>query len=144
LRPGGHLLLATVNREWSGFNPSPFHTRYLSASELSRDLEASGFSVEIQAGFQEESSALSSAVGLIRRAAVLFHLIPPTMSGKALLKHIFYGRLEPVPARLASRLPSKRHAPPAPGSPRSLVALPAEAALTRYRVLYAAARKNFS
>ena len=34
LRPGGKLLIVTVNPEWDGFNPSPLWTRYWSAAEL--------------------------------------------------------------------------------------------------------------
>lgn len=133
LRPDGHLLIASVNREWSGFNPSPYHTQYLSASELHVRLEEKGFSVELHAGFREPRSVLSYAIGVVRRAAVALNLIPRTMRGKALLKHLFYGRLEPVPARLAADQ----------GSFETLVPLPSATPLTRYRVLYAAARKNF-
>jgi len=134
LRPGGHLLLATVNCEWSGFNPSPYHTHYLPASELSRSLLESGFAVALQAGFPEQPSVLASTIGAVRRAAVALDLIPHTMGGKALLKHVFYGRLRPVPTRLL----------PGQGSLETLVPLTILTDLTRYRVLYASARKNFS
>ena len=134
LRPGGHLLIATVNREWKGFNPSPFHTRYLAAAELREGLEASGFAVELHAGFPERPSLLSEATGLVRRAAVALHLVPRTMAGKTFLKRMFYGRLEPIPPRL-----DLRH-----GLEERFQPLHGKTDLTRYRVLYAAARKNFA
>ncbi len=149
LRPGGRLLIATVNREWSGFNPSPFHTHYLSASELRWSLEESGYTVELQVGFPEPPSAFSSAIGGLRRAAVALNLVPRTMRGKALLKRLFYGRLNPVPARIELQ-PSPNRDREGAGSPspqntlHSLAALDASTDLTRYRVLYAAARKDFS
>jgi len=34
LRPGGKLLISSVNCRWSGFNPSPFSTKYFDAAEL--------------------------------------------------------------------------------------------------------------
>src|SRR5262249_1639605 len=34
LRPGGRLLVCTVNRAWRGFNPSPFSVRYFDANEI--------------------------------------------------------------------------------------------------------------
>jgi hypothetical protein len=74
---------------------------------------------------------LSSAVSLLRRSAVALGLVPRTMTGKAWLKRIFYGRLEPVPARLDSN----RFPPP------SLEDLRSDTDVSRYRVLYAAARK---
>lgn len=130
LRPGGYLLITTVNPEWSGFNPSPRHTRYLAASELAASLEACGFAVEVKAGFAEQDTLASRAIGLIRRAAVACGLVPRTMAGKRFLKRIFYGRLEPIPARLDPRRFSL--SPPSP--------LPS-GGLSRFRVLYAAARK---
>ena len=54
LRPGGRLLLTTPNR--LTFSPgrdtplNPFHTRELSAAELSELVRAAGFSVELLAG----------------------------------------------------------------------------------------------
>jgi SAM-dependent methyltransferase len=132
LRPGGHLRIVTVNREWRGFNPSPHAVRYFSAAELHEALSAAGFRVVLEAAFPEQPSASSALIGGIRKLAVRLHLIPRTMSGKALLKRLFMGRLSPIPERLE-----------AAAEPEALQ--PAEQAdLARYRVLYATARKELS
>ena len=96
LRPGGTLLIVTVNPEWHGFNPSPLSTRYWSARDLLALLREGGFAARVQGGFFEKAGWATSAIGLIRRVAVALNLIPRTMQGKALLKWIFYGRLKAV------------------------------------------------
>lgn len=131
LRPGGILLIATVNREWSGFNPSPFHTRYFSASELKEALARQRFAAEIRAGFPERRGVSSRLVREVRRAAVAARLIPRTMAGKELLKRLFYGPLEEIPRELE----------PARGSPWPISAIGPATDLSRYRTLYAEARK---
>jgi SAM-dependent methyltransferase len=130
LKPGGTLLISTVNREWSGFNPSPFHTHYFSAAELAEALTRSGFAVQVRAGFPERRGIADDLLGAVRRAAVSMRLIPRTMTGKAFLKRLFYGRLQEIPRELAPERESLGTFAPAPGSD-----------LSRYRVLYAEARK---
>jgi SAM-dependent methyltransferase len=101
LRPGGRLLISTVNREWPQFNPSPFSVHYPSASEMNAMLCAAGFRSRIQGAFADDGGGLARrAVRLIRRTAVRLRLIPDTMKGKEMLKRIFYGRLEPIPFEL--------------------------------------------
>jgi SAM-dependent methyltransferase len=101
LAPGGKLLVATVNREWPQFNPSPFSLWYPSARELSEALKAVGFEVVVKGGFPDErGSLISRFVAVVRRMAIRLHLIPRTMKGKELFKRIFYGRLKPIPAEL--------------------------------------------
>jgi SAM-dependent methyltransferase len=132
LRPGGSLLIATVNREWSGFNASPFHVRYYSAAELRERLVAAEFAVDLQAGFPETLGALSQLTSMVRRIAVSLGLLPRTMAGKAFLKRLFYGTLEPIPARLDLRsFPSPR-----------FTAIDAGADLSSLRVIYARASKT--
>ena len=114
LRPGGTLLIVTVNPEWGGFNPSPLATRYWRASELRSGLDAAGFQTRAQGAFPESSSGFPAAIGLIRRAAVQLKLIPRTMQGKAVLKRMFYGPLEGLPERLSStRFPPLEELDPA-------------------------------
>lgn len=130
LRPGGALLIVTVNPEWSGFNPSPLKTRYWSAADLRTALREGGFAARVQGAFPETTGCTAAAIGWVRRAAVGLNLVPRTMQGKALLKRIFYGSLRGVPSRLGAS--SQR--------PR-LEELDA-AGSRRYRVLYATARKD--
>jgi SAM-dependent methyltransferase len=94
LRPAGSLLVCTVNREWSGFNPSPFSVRYYSAPELRALLEGEGFRVEVLGGFAASPRTLRDRiVGAVRSAAVALHLIPKSMKGKQWLKRLFLGKL---------------------------------------------------
>jgi len=130
LRPSGTLLISTVNREWSGFNPSPFSCRYFSASELADALARHGFGVQVRAGFAERTGPSALLVNAVRRAAVALRLIPRTMARKALLKRLFYGPLKELPAELE----------PAQGTHGPFIPVPG-ADLNRYRVLYAEARK---
>ncbi len=130
LRPGGTLLVSTVNREWTGFNPSPFHTRYFSASELKDALSRAGFAANLKAGFAERRGFRDRLIGAVRRAAVGARLIPATMAGKAFLKRLFYGSLEPIPRELEPGRASSQLVPIGPGSD-----------LRGYRTLYAEARK---
>jgi len=130
LRPGGSLLIVTANPDWTGFNPSPLHTRYWSARDLRAALREAGFEPRVEGAFPETSSWTGWVTGLIRRAAVAWNLIPRTMQGKALLKRVFYGPLNAVPRRtgVAGLLPV-------------LEELDARAS-RRCRVLYAAAQKS--
>ncbi len=130
LRPGGTLLIVTVNPEWTGFNPSPLKTRYWSASDLLTDLSKAGFEARVQGAFPETTGWKSSAIALVRRAAVTLKLVPRTMRGKALLKRIFYGRLQAVQALTG-----------ASGQPPALEELDDRADTSRYRVLYVTAQK---
>lgn len=131
LRPGGRLLIVTVNREWSSFNPSPHAVRYFSASELQAELAQAGFRATVEAAFPEERSAVSAVVGQIRKLAVRLRLIPRTMGGKTLLKRLFMGRLSPIPQNLDAIC-----------GPEGLAPAGLCADLTRFRVLYATARKE--
>lgn len=130
LRDGGVLLICTINREWSDFNPSPFSTRYFSAQELSELLQEHQFRVEIYGAFPVKSGSIRDlVVSFIRRTAVALHLIPKTMKGKELLKRLFLGKLVPMPAEVADGMAD--YAPPRPLSSDSMSA--------QYRVLYAIA-----
>jgi SAM-dependent methyltransferase len=95
LRPGGVLLIATVNPRWRGFHPSPFAQRYFSAAELHDLLAAGGFSVETAGAFPETAgSARERLVSRLKRVASSAGVIPRTMRGKEALKRIFFGSLE--------------------------------------------------
>jgi ubiquinone/menaquinone biosynthesis C-methylase UbiE len=129
LGPGGRLLIATVNREWAGFNPSPFSVRYFSAAELRAELYEAGFHVTMRAGFAEDDSLAARVIRAIRKLAVTLDLVPRTMRGKALLKRMFYGELQPIPGRLDLReFPLPR-----------FEEINAATDLSRFRVLYAEA-----
>jgi SAM-dependent methyltransferase len=128
LRIGGKLLLATANPEWRGFHPSPLSSRYLSAAELKGTLQACRFEPHLLAGFPERMDWVAS----VRRAAVAFGWMPKTMTGKALLKRLFYGPLQSIPSQLS----------PHEITPEAMTAVREDLDLRNYRVLYADAAKN--
>lgn len=131
LRPRGVLLISSVNHRWSGFNPSPFSTRYYDAAELAEALKSLGFGVSMYGGFPENTSGvIHKAIGAFRKAAVRLHLIPNTQKSKEWLKRIFYGKLQPIPREL----------PPAVTAPAALDALAPPYASDSYRFIYCAAR----
>jgi SAM-dependent methyltransferase len=137
LRPGGTLLIVTVNPEWTGFNPSPLSTRYWSAGDLFKALREAGFAARVQAAFPETATWAAWATDVVRRAAVAMRLVPRTMRGKALLKRIFYGRLKAVPQLVGASVQ-----PPALEELNELNELDARPVTpSRYRVLYVTASK---
>jgi SAM-dependent methyltransferase len=131
LRPGGKLLIVTVNPGWTGFNPSPFHARYWSADDLLAALREADFEAGVQGAFPETAGWTTRPISLVRRTAVALNLIPRTMRSKALLKRLFYGRLS-VLAPLVG----------ASSQPPTLEKLEGRGSLGRYRVLYATAQKR--
>lgn len=132
LRPGGILLISTVNRDWPGFNPSPFSHRYLSVPELHEVLAVSGFAVELYGGFPVGAqTARGRAIYAARRMAVALRLIPRTMRGKERLKRLIYGRLIPLPHEVDDGM----------AQAGELVPLPPSSPAPGYKVLYAVAHR---
>lgn len=131
LRPNGVLLVCLPNKEWSGFNPSPFSTRYFSASELHKLLVSKNFRTDLFGAFPAEPKSLAgNIVSLVRYVAARLHLFPNTMKGKEFLKRLFYGRLLEMPPELEEEMAESHPLVPLnPGSPASVT----------YKVLYAIA-----
>jgi SAM-dependent methyltransferase len=128
LRPGGHLLVCSVNRDWKDFNPSAFSTRYLTVSELAPLLASEGFETRILAAFPTTSYSMQHRlVSLLKRLAIKLHIMPKTMRGKELLKRLFLGRLHPAPAELSESV--------APYCKPVMLADQAEA--SRFKILFA-------
>ena len=101
LREGGRLIVCTANRELVDFNPSPFSTRYLAASELCNLLRRHGFDTDAYGAFPTETrSVKTSIVSWIKRTAVALNLVPKTMKGKALFKRMFLGSLYRMPGQI--------------------------------------------
>lgn len=131
IRPGGHVVVCTVNCEWADFNPSPFSTRYLTAEQLRQLLEAEGLTVSLYAGFPvSAASPRDRVVSLVKQLAVRSGLMPKTMRSKRLLKRLFLGRLVDLPGDLTE---SK-------GSFREPMELKTASPAASYKVLYAVAR----
>ncbi len=133
LKPGGTLLVCSANKEWSGFNPSPYSTQYFSARELQELLLESQFDCQILGAFPGTASTASQKlVARIRKQAVRLNLIPKTMRGKEALKRLFYGRLVDLGEAVSEGM--------APVEP--LVTIPSWESSSRYKVLYALAERR--
>ena len=133
LRQDGTLLICSANREWSVFNPSPFSIRYYSARELEEILFRNGFTVQLMAGFATNGHGQgmrSHVFGVLRKAAVGLHLIPATMRGKARLKRLLYGKLDPMPVELTDGT----------GELEPLVPIDKRQIVTDHKVIYAIGR----
>jgi hypothetical protein len=119
LRPGGLLLIGTVNPDAAGFHPSPFARRYFSAGELRELLRGGGFSAEIFGGFREAAaSRRDRCLAALKRIAGRAGLIPKTMRGRETLKRLVFGRLTTLPPEI---LPQDYvYEPPAPMDPAGL------------------------
>ncbi len=133
LRENRTLLICTVNKDWSDFNPSPFSTEYFSASELFLLLNQRFHSVEIYGAFPITTNSIKDKIiSLIKRTAVTLHLMPKTMKGKEFLKKTFFGKLQTLPAEIDEKM--AEYSPPLPISPTS--------PNPRYKVLFALAKNN--
>jgi ubiquinone/menaquinone biosynthesis C-methylase UbiE len=131
LRPGGLVLVCTVNKEWPDFNPSPFSVRYYSAVELAGLLGGCGFQPEIYAAFPaNHRSVRDHVVSRLKRTAVRLHLVPRSMKGKAWLKQLFLGDLVPAPPEVTEGM----------AAPESLRPVEGDAPVRGYKVLYAVGR----
>ena len=97
LRPGGLLVISTVNKEWGGFIPSRYSVQYYSGSNLRKRLEGFGFTVKLLGSFP---AGHSKARKILVRLASFFYLMPLTMGGKVFLKRLVYGRLVKTPQRV--------------------------------------------
>jgi ubiquinone/menaquinone biosynthesis C-methylase UbiE len=99
----GTLLISTVNKDWGEFAPSSFSTRYFSVPELYDLLSQKDFiELEFYGAFPTKTASFRQmAVSLVRRLAVVLNLMPKTLTGRALLKQIFYGNLTPLPSEVS-------------------------------------------
>jgi ubiquinone/menaquinone biosynthesis C-methylase UbiE len=102
LRNGGALIICSANKEWSGFNPSPYSHQYFSAPELFQLLSTNGFLNVVVYGdcLVKADTAKDMVVAMVKQVAVALHLIPKTMKGKEWLKRLFMGKLRPLPREL--------------------------------------------
>jgi len=131
LRPGGVLLVCTANKDLPDFNPSPFAHQYFGPAEFAALLQPLGFKVECLGQDPVDLTSVRQRIlRTIKRTAVAMGLIPKTMSGKKLLKRLFFGKLAPMPPEVYDGM-----APPAPPVP-----IPLNAPDTSHRVIHCVAR----
>jgi SAM-dependent methyltransferase len=131
LAPGGRLLIATVNKDWSEFAPSAFSTRYFSVPELRFLLAAHGFGrVEFFGAFSTMARTVGARVrAAVRRAAVKLGLMPGTLAARERLKRLVYGPLTALASEVSDGMAELQ----------PLVPLAATRPTTEYKILYAVA-----
>lgn len=131
LKDKGVLIICTANKDWSGFNPSPYTYKYFSAPELFFLLKEKGFDVKMFADCPAFNSFKDKIISPIKQAAVKLHLIPKTMKGKEKLKRIFFGKLKPIPPEITNGIAD--YTPPVPISYNN--------SNSQFKVLFAVAYK---
>lgn len=101
LRPAGHVLIVTANKDLWDFHPSPHTHRYYGVRELGDLLKAHAFQCEFF-GFQDASrtSIRQRALRPVKWLAVASGLMPKTMAGKRWLKRLVFGAEVSMPAEL--------------------------------------------
>lgn len=105
LKKNGVLLICTVNKDWSDFNPSPYSTKYFSAPELYSLLSQKFSKIDLFGAFPAQKKGIKNKViSLIKKTSVSLHLIPKTMKGKEIFKRIFFGKLLPLPVEIVEGL----------------------------------------
>lgn len=131
LRPGGHLLIVTANKDLYDFNPSPFSTTYFGVVELERLCREHGFVPGFRGLVDVTKVSLRQRVlRPIKRLAAGLGLIPKTMGGKEWLKRIFFGSMVDMPASILET----------PFSYFEPTGIPGNSPDRRHKVIYCAAR----
>jgi SAM-dependent methyltransferase len=101
LRPGGTLLVCTVNPAWKDFHPSPHITSYFTAPQLAELLGRRFKSVSLHGAFSTAPSGVADRmISRCKRLAMTFHLIPGSLAARNYLKRLVFGPLKPIPAVL--------------------------------------------
>ena len=131
LRSGGHLLICSANKEWDGFNASPYSHTYFSISELNSILSNYPFETKYYGTFRVSgTSKISGILSVIKRLAVALHLIPKTMKGKEFLKRLFLGTLVQFPVEITEDMADYYNPEP----------ISALSPVPDYKVIYATAK----
>jgi len=114
LKENGVLLVCSPNKDWADFNPSPYSTKYFSASELHSLLSKKFSKVELFGAFSvtNKGGIKNRLTSFIKKTAISLHLMPKTMKVKAIFKRLFFGRLITLPPEIEEGLAD--YSPPIP------------------------------
>lgn len=98
LRPTGHLLIVTANKELFDFNSSPHSTRYYGVEELNSLLRAKKFAPVFYGAYPTDKVSLKQRfLRPIKYLAAKGGFIPKTMEGKKRLKRLVFGKMVKMP-----------------------------------------------
>lgn len=127
LKPGGHLLISSINKDCPDFNPNhPLYFARYGVVDLTRKLESHGYTTQSYGIIpMDKPTFRSRAFKPVKKLAVSLNLIPESMQARRLLKRIVFGVLTPMPRDIASL------APP----PEKPVKLPSDRPDTLYQVI---------
>lgn len=130
LRPGGHVLIVTANKDLYDFNPSPFSRVYLGVSELNELFVSQGFSCSFFGVTPIDGiSVRQRLLRPVKFLAVKLGVMPKTMARKRLLKRLVFGPGEHIPAEVTRNAKSY-------DAPMGLMATVPD---RRFKVIYLAA-----
>lgn len=133
LRPGGHLLIVSANKDLYDFTPSPFSIAYYGVVELHSLLAASGFETTFLGDTPVAAVSLRQRVlRPVKLAMTRLHLMPTSKRMKAVLKRAVFGPISSLPAEIGA----DGDAGPA------LVPIPADVPDTKHKVLFCEARRG--
>ena len=112
LRPGGWLLVSSINKDCPDFNPNhPLYFAHYGVVDLAAAFDRHGFEPECFGIIPMDRPSLRSrAFQPLKRMAVGLNLIPESMQARRFLKRIVFGRLQPMPRDIAA-LPAPAAAP---------------------------------
>lgn len=131
LRPGGHVLIVTANKDLYDFNPSPHSVAYYGTTELNEFARTHGFLAEFWGHIDTSEVSLRQRIFRpIKLIASRLGLIPGSMRGKELLKRMVFGELKDMPASIVG----------VPHDYRPPTKIDGATPDRRHKVLYCAAR----
>lgn len=133
LRPGGHLLIVTANKDLYDFTPSPYSTRYFGARELAELCGKHGLEPQLWGYLDTTKVSLRQRIlRPLKLIASRLNLIPGSMAGKVWLKKLFFGSMTEMPGSILDT--------PHPYNPPEPIS--AETADRRHKVIYCAAQRK--
>jgi ubiquinone/menaquinone biosynthesis C-methylase UbiE len=120
LKPGGNIIISSVNIEWHGFNPSPYSKKYYSLTDL-EDLFNTNKFIDHKSyyAYDNKLEYKNIFIYLLKIIAVKLRLIPKTMTGKKWLKKMFLGKLRKIPEQIYDGLAKIE-----PLQPKSIIQIP--------------------
>jgi SAM-dependent methyltransferase len=133
LRPGGHLLIVTANKDLFDFASSPFSVRYYGVAELGDLLTSAGFEATCFLGDTPIDSVPSRQRVLrpLKMLAAATRIMPKSKKMKAMVKRMVFGPMVRIPAEIEGGV----ECGPAPAP------IPSGRPDMRHKVIFCAARR---
>jgi ubiquinone/menaquinone biosynthesis C-methylase UbiE len=101
LRSSGIVLICTANKDLYDFSPSLYSYSYYGSVELTKLFEAQGFKVRLFGGTPiSDVSFKQKLFRPIKKIAVNLGVMPRSMAGKKLIKHLVFGKMVKMPAEI--------------------------------------------